>query len=131
MDSFGARTHLRVGDARDEALRLAAAGDVARLPYSLKVLLENLLRHEDGVAVDRADIEAVVAWDPAAMRTRSRNVPSPRPRSNETPAESPLVTAKSVWWSPSKSPGPVTRSIFSHPVPMATRARNLPRPLPG
>jgi aconitate hydratase len=39
---------------------------VARLPYSLKVLLENLLRFEDGVNVTRNDIEALLAWDPAA-----------------------------------------------------------------
>jgi aconitate hydratase len=39
---------------------------VARLPYSLKVLLENLLRHEDGVNVTRADIEALLEWDPTA-----------------------------------------------------------------
>lgn len=37
-----------------------------RLPYSLKVLLENLLRHEDGVAVTRSDIEAIPAWNPQA-----------------------------------------------------------------
>ena len=39
---------------------------LARLPYSLKVLLENLLRFEDGVSVTRADIEALLEWDPAA-----------------------------------------------------------------
>ena len=44
----------------------AAGHDLARLPYSLRVLLENLLRHEDGVSVTKEDIEALVAWDPQA-----------------------------------------------------------------
>ncbi|GAB4176407.1 MAG: aconitate hydratase AcnA [Wenzhouxiangellaceae bacterium] len=46
--------------------RLGAEHDLARLPYSMKILLENLLRHEDGQAVTRDDIEAVIAWDPGA-----------------------------------------------------------------
>ena len=44
----------------------AAGGEFASLPYSLKILLENLCRHEDGVNVTRADIEALANWDPAA-----------------------------------------------------------------
>ena len=40
-------------------------GDVGRLPYSLRILLENLLRHEDGISVDRSDVEALINWDPA------------------------------------------------------------------
>ena len=44
----------------------AAGGDYDSLPYSLKILLENLCRHEDGVNVTRADIEALANWDPAA-----------------------------------------------------------------
>ena len=53
-DSFGARGTLTVGDASYEIYRIDALADrfdVARLPYSIKVVLENLLRHEDGVAV--------------------------------------------------------------------------------
>ena len=50
-----------------ETFRLdAAGGGFDTLPYSLKVLLENLLRHEDGVNVTRADVEALAHWDPAA-----------------------------------------------------------------
>jgi len=45
---------------------LESLGDVASLPFSLKILLENLLRHEDGVAVTASDIEALLQWDPAA-----------------------------------------------------------------
>ncbi len=64
-DSFGARGQLAVGDRTYEIFRLAALADrfdVARLPYSIKVLLENLLRHEDGIAVRTADIEATARW---------------------------------------------------------------------
>ena len=53
-DSFGARSDLSVGDATYEIFRIDALADrfdVARLPYSIKVILENLLRHEDGLAV--------------------------------------------------------------------------------
>jgi aconitate hydratase len=64
-DSFGARAILAVGDTTYEIFRINALADrfdVARLPYSIKVVLENLLRHEDGVAVRPADIEAVAGW---------------------------------------------------------------------
>ena len=64
-DSFGARGQLSVGDTSYEIYRINALADrfdVARLPYSIKVVLENLLRHEDGLAVRPADIEAVAAW---------------------------------------------------------------------
>ena len=64
-DSFGARGGLQVGDATYEIFRITALADrfdVARLPYSIKVILENLLRHEDGVAVTASDIEAVAGW---------------------------------------------------------------------
>jgi aconitate hydratase len=67
-NSFGARSALRVGGATYDIFRFSALSgfDVARLPYSLKVLLENLLRHEDGVAVTAADVEALAGWDPSA-----------------------------------------------------------------
>ena len=64
MNSFGARAALRVGD-RDyqiyslRALEKAGVGQVSRLPYSIRILLENLLRHEDGRSVAAADIEFV------------------------------------------------------------------------
>jgi aconitate hydratase len=67
-NSFRARSTLKVGDQVYEIWSLAALPQekIARLPYSLKVLLENLLRHEDGVNVTRADIEALLEWNPAA-----------------------------------------------------------------
>ena len=65
-NSFGARADLEVGGRSYEIYRLDALQekfDVARLPFSLKVLLENLLRNEDGVAVRKQDIEALASWD--------------------------------------------------------------------
>jgi aconitate hydratase len=68
MDSFKARSTLTVGGRKYEIWKLTAlpAEKVSRLPYSLKILLENLLRFEDGVNVTRADIEALLSWDPKA-----------------------------------------------------------------
>src|SRR6201990_1191560 len=67
-NSFNARTSLSSGGHTYDIWSLAALprNKVARLPYSLKILLENLLRFEDGVSVTRADIEALLEWDPAA-----------------------------------------------------------------
>src|SRR5688572_11332204 len=65
-NSFDARAELSVGDRRFEIYRLDALQskyDVARLPFSLKVLLENLLRTEDGVSVRKEDVEALASWD--------------------------------------------------------------------
>ncbi|MFL5976518.1 MAG: aconitate hydratase [Solirubrobacterales bacterium] len=64
-NSFDARATLTVGGRDYEIYRLGALQsrfDVARLPFSLKVLLENLLRTEDGVAVRAADVEALASW---------------------------------------------------------------------
>ncbi|MFL5851671.1 MAG: aconitate hydratase [Solirubrobacteraceae bacterium] len=65
-NSFGARADLEVGGRSYEIYRLDAlqeSFDVARLPFSLKILLENLLRTEDGVSVRKEDIEALASWD--------------------------------------------------------------------
>ena len=73
-DSFGARTDLTVGMRTYEIFRIDALADrfdVDRLPYAMKVVLENLLRHEDGRQVHAADIEAVAGWAaPRAGRRR-------------------------------------------------------------
>ncbi len=65
-DSLNTLSQLTVGDRRYHYFSLAKAaeqlGDIARLPFSLKVLLENLLRHEDGQTVTVDDIRAVVDW---------------------------------------------------------------------
>ena len=65
-DSFGARSTLAVDGHEYEIYRLDAVkeGHAERLPYSLKILLENQLRHEDGRDVTREDILALASWDP-------------------------------------------------------------------
>jgi aconitate hydratase A / 2-methylisocitrate dehydratase len=66
-NSFSTLAPLRVGDKSFRIHRLAAlesAANVARLPFSLKVLLENLLRHEDGRFVHAEDIKALASWTP-------------------------------------------------------------------
>jgi aconitate hydratase len=68
-DSFGAKASLEVGDREYEIYRLDALQskfDVARLPYSIKVLLENVLRLEDGESVTADDIETIATWDASA-----------------------------------------------------------------
>ncbi|MEY4513392.1 MAG: hypothetical protein RLZZ450_5514, partial [Pseudomonadota bacterium] len=71
IDSFKSRATLTIGGRsvdifRLDALTKAKIGDVETLPYSIRVLLENLLRYEDDKTVKRADIEAVANWDPKA-----------------------------------------------------------------
>ncbi len=72
-DSFGARARLTVGDSAVEIFRLDALQerfDVHRLPYTLRILLENVLRHEDGTNVTAADVEAVASWVATAVPSR-------------------------------------------------------------
>ncbi|HYC46403.1 MAG TPA: aconitate hydratase AcnA [Burkholderiales bacterium] len=72
-NSFGARASLAVGDRTYEIFRLDAlpgGGDLQRLPYSLRILLENLLRHEDGVTVTAEDIQALASWAPGRAADR-------------------------------------------------------------
>lgn len=66
MNSFGAKSDLTVGGTKYEIYRLDAVEGSKRLPYSLKVLLENLLRNEDGTLVTKEQVQAVADWDPAA-----------------------------------------------------------------
>jgi aconitate hydratase len=63
INSFGARSTLEVGDNSYEIHRIAFAGDVARLPFSLKILVENLLRTEDGANITADDVRSLVEWD--------------------------------------------------------------------
>lgn len=74
MNSFGARSTLRVGDQEYEIFRLTAleqAGiTLSRLPYSLRILLENLLRTEDGRSVTADDITYLANWNPKATPER-------------------------------------------------------------
>jgi len=75
-DSFGARDTIAVSGREYEIFRLEALAqrfDVERLPYSLKVLLENALRLEDGASVRAGDVETIASWDPDA--TPSEEIP--------------------------------------------------------
>ncbi|MGH3757057.1 aconitate hydratase [Actinophytocola sp.] len=65
-DTFGARHKLSVGDSSHEVFRLDAVTGSERLPYSLKILLENLLRTEDGVNITADHVRALAGWDPGA-----------------------------------------------------------------
>ncbi|RUN75745.1 aconitate hydratase AcnA [Sphingomonas sp. TF3] len=66
QDTLGTRTTLDVNGAQYDYFSLAAAaeklGDISRLPFSMKVLLENLLRFEDGVTVTTEDLQAIIDW---------------------------------------------------------------------
>ncbi|HET9343256.1 MAG TPA: aconitate hydratase AcnA [Candidatus Eremiobacteraceae bacterium] len=65
MDSFSAKTTLESSGKKVSYHKVEAVGpNVKRLPVALKILLENLLRHEDGRSVDKAHIEALANWDP-------------------------------------------------------------------
>ena len=66
VNSFGARDTLTVGDNSYEIYRLDAVPGTEKLPYSLKVLAENLLRTEDGANITADHVRALAAWDPAA-----------------------------------------------------------------
>ena len=73
QDSFGIRQTLQVGGGAVQVFSLRALAergypDVARLPYSLKILLENMLRREDGRSVTADDIESLARWSPGATR---------------------------------------------------------------
>ncbi|HEY5084435.1 MAG TPA: aconitase family protein, partial [Rhizomicrobium sp.] len=77
LDSFKCRKPLKVGSKNYVYFSLVAAEKnglkgASRLPYSLKVLLENLLRHEDGQTVTKDDIKAVVDW--TKKRTSDREI---------------------------------------------------------
>ncbi|MCO1660076.1 aconitate hydratase [Pseudonocardia humida] len=65
-DSFGAKGVLQAGGAEHEIYRISAVDGADRLPFSLKVLLENLLRTEDGANVTAEHVRALAGWDPAA-----------------------------------------------------------------
>ena len=75
VDSFGTRSTLQVGERSVQyfslgALEKAGFSAIARLPFSLKILLENLLRNEDGRFVKKADIEALASWDVTSTAAR-------------------------------------------------------------
>src|SRR5258708_27732770 len=81
-DSFRTRDTLKDGAQgfeihRLEALEKQGIGTVARLPFSLKILLENLLRQEDGRFVHKENIRALAEWKPAAAQHEKTFKPAP------------------------------------------------------
>src|SRR4051812_29818367 len=76
-NSFGASATLRVRDRdyqifRLEALEKQGIGNLSRIPYSIRILLENMLRFEDGATVKNTDIEYVARWE-AAKKAKEIN----------------------------------------------------------
>lgn len=67
VDTFGSKGNLEVGENSYEIFRLSAVEGTERLPYSLKVLAENLLRTEDGANITADHVRAIAAWDPDAQ----------------------------------------------------------------
>ena len=65
-NSFDTRTTLNVNGKDYEIFQLSKIAGTEKLPFSMKILLENLLRHEDGKTVEKKDIDAIINWDPAA-----------------------------------------------------------------
>lgn len=74
MNTFGSQSQLTAGNRTYEIFRLSALEkrglSLSRLPFSLRILLENLLRHEDGKSVTQDDIEFLAKWDPKAEPSR-------------------------------------------------------------
>jgi len=75
LDSFGARSSLKVGNRNYDIYRLdslekAGFKNISRLPFSIKVLLENLLRLEDNKLVTKTDIQALASWNPRAKQDK-------------------------------------------------------------
>jgi aconitate hydratase len=66
VNSFGAQDTLKVGDDSYKIYRLDAVPGTEKLPYSLKILAENLLRNEDGSNITKDHIQAIAEWDPKA-----------------------------------------------------------------
>ena len=65
-NSFDTRTTLTVNGKNYEIFQLTKIAGAEKLPFSMKILLENLLRHEDGKTVEKSDIEAIINWEPSA-----------------------------------------------------------------
>src|SRR5579862_4447204 len=74
MNTFASKSSLKSGNKSYTIYRLPALADkglhLSRLPFSLKILLENLLRREDGVTVTASDIEFLAKWDAKAEPSR-------------------------------------------------------------
>ena len=74
-NSFNSRDTLTVNGKDYEFYRLDSIKGSENLPFSMKVLLENLLRFEDDLTVNKEDIEALAAWDPKATPSQEIALP--------------------------------------------------------
>ncbi len=93
LDSFGAKSQLQVGEESFEFFHLAALGEL-NLPFTHRVLLENLLRTEDGANVTAEQIRTLAAWDASAAPSQERSSSRPRASSCRT---SPVCRVSSTW----------------------------------
>lgn len=135
LDSFESRTILAVGRSRYNYHSLpkfaeSFRADISRLPYSIKILLENLLRREDGVTVTRDDIvalghcpqgkdvgETIPIYD-AAMPSRGSPPSFPAGRSGSRPGAPPGASGDSRCWSVSTPPTSSTITVMAEFCPM-------------
>ena len=101
VNSFGAKDTLHVGDESYEIFRIDTVPGHEKLPFSLKVLLENLLRTEDGANVTKAQIEALGSWVPTA---------SPTPRSSSRRLASSCRTSPAC---PASSTSPMREAVVA------------------
>ena len=121
-NSFASKAQIAVGNSKVELYRLDAlvkqkVGDVETLPYSLRILLENLLRYEDGKTVHPADIAGGRRLEPEAAR-RARGPAAPRARADAGLHRRPRACATSPRCATrsSSSACPATRSTRCAPV---------------
>ena len=115
-NSLGALDRLEVGGRSVDYFRISAVDGTDRLPFSLKVLLENLLRTEDGVNVTPEQIAALANWNPAAEPdTEIQFKPGPSSHCRTSPACQPSSTSQRCGRSrPTSRRGPRPGSIHSH-----------------
>lgn len=113
-NSLDARGRLAVGDATYEVFRLGRVDGSALLPYSLNVLLESLLRNEDGVAVTVEQAGALAAWDPTAEPSTEIQFSPARVLMQDSPV-CPAWSISSPCQKPTASTPTSTRSAMTSP----------------
>ena len=106
QDSLNTRSNLTVGERSYAYYSLPKAaeqlGDISRLPFSMKVLLENLLRFEDGVTVTREDLQCMVDWQKERSIAREIQYRPARVLMQDFTGV-PAVRRRSTRWCPSTS----------------------------
>ena len=127
INSFTAKNTLTVGGTDYEVFRVDTVPGYEKLPFSLKVLLENLLRTEDGANVTKAQIEALGSWDPDG-RARHRDPVHARPASScrTSPACPASSTSPPCARRSARSAATPTRSTRSLPPSWSSTTRSSP-----